>query len=79
MARKPDLFSLSPVTTMLPVTGDVARLEGSVSSLFARYEVVEKALRTVVDDSELESLGRERAMLLEVLNWLSVDPDGGGR
>ncbi len=79
MARKFDLCSLSPVTTMLPAIGNVARLEGSVSSLFARHEVVEKSMRAVSGDSELESLERERAMLREVLNWLSVEPDDSGR
>ena len=36
---------------------------------------VESALRSEVDPDELDGLGYERAMLKEVLSWLSVSPD----
>jgi tellurite resistance protein len=75
MSFKSDLSSLSPLTTMLPAMGNVARLEEAVSSLFARHEIVESALRSEVDPAELDGLGYERAMLREVLSWLSVSPD----
>ena len=72
----PDPFSLSPLLSLLPSCGSVARLEGMVSSLFARAEKVVQ-LREQGGSKELERrLACEEAMLRQVLEWLSAK--GGG-
>lgn len=74
MTLLPDSFSLSPLLSLLPSLGSVARLEELVSSLFARFESVE-AQRGNVESAELrEQLERESAMLKQILDWLEVQP-----
>ena len=84
MTLVPDSFSLSPLLSLLPSLGSVARLEELVPSLFARYESVE-ALRHAADSASTDSadagsadlreqLERESAMLKQILDWLEVQP-----
>jgi hypothetical protein len=67
----PDSFSLAPFLALLPVCGDIGKLEELTSSLYARYE-------KVANQEHAES-GRARAaeaaMLKQVLDWLEVHPD----
>lgn len=73
----PDSFSLSPLLSLLPTCGSVARVEGMVSSLFARQEKVVQ-LREQGGSKELERrLACEEAMLRQVLDWLSAKSGGG--
>jgi len=73
----PDSFSLSPLLSLLPTCGSVARVEGMVSSLFARQEKVVQ-LREQGGSKELERrLVCEEAMLRQVLDWLSAKSGGG--
>lgn len=77
-SRTPDPFSLSPLLSLLPVMGNVARLESLVSSLFVRHETVDE-LRKVVNVSEVEArLSAESDMLHHILDWLSAQRDEGG-
>lgn len=75
MSFKPDAFSLSPLVSILPSAGRVARLEESLSSLFARHETIQSAIRREENDSS--NLQVEEAMLREILAWLSVELDLG--
>jgi hypothetical protein len=78
MSLAPESFSLSPLVSILPSVGSLTRLEGLVSSIFARYESVE-ALRDASDDPELlERYGLELAMLRQILDWLAVKPEESG-
>jgi hypothetical protein len=75
MSAAPDPFSLSPLLAVLPKLGNVSRLETLVSSLFARFESID-ALRDNVDGAEARTrLAQEAAMLRQILDWLSVNPD----
>ena len=75
MSASPDPFSLSPLLAVLPRLGNVSRLETLVSSLFARFESID-ALRENVDGAEARArLAHEAAMLRQILDWLSVNPD----
>jgi hypothetical protein len=77
MTLSPESFSLSPLLSLLPNLGSVARLEGLVSSLFARYESV-GALLAGAETTELRTrLEHESAMLRQILDWLEVQPEGG--
>lgn len=77
-SRTPEPFSLSPLLSLLPVMGNVARLESLVSSLFVRHETVEE-LRTAISVPEVEArLNAESAMLRQILDWLSAQRDEGG-
>jgi hypothetical protein len=77
MALNPDPFSLSPLLSVLPSLGNVARLESLVSALFARFESVE-ALRENTDAHEVRAkLANEAAMLRQILDWLAVQPEEG--
>lgn len=74
----PDPFSLAPLLMLLPVRGDIAKLEALTSSLFARYEKVVALRRDMGEDVEREvarRLGAEEAMLRQVLDWLAVNPE----
>jgi hypothetical protein len=79
----PDPFALAPLLALLPVKGDLAKLEGFTSSLYARYESVTAARRRLKgeggDVAAMErGLALEEAMLKRVLETLSVvGPDGG--
>lgn len=77
IGRPPDSFSLSPLLALLPSCGSITRLEGMISSLFARQEKVAQ-LREQGGSKELERrLGCEEAMLRQILDWLSVKGGGG--
>ena len=78
MSLSPDSFSLAPLLSLLPSVGNVARLEGLVSSLFARYESVEAAREGVSSGEVREQLALESAMLRQILDWLAVQPSEGG-
>lgn len=75
MSFKPDAFSLSPLASVLPSIGQVARLEEALSSLFARHDTVQSTL--CGEESDNADLQIEEAMLREVLAWLSVKLDSG--
>jgi hypothetical protein len=78
MTLSPESFSLSPLLSLLPTLGSVARLEGLVSSLFARYESVEALLEGSEPADTRARLAQESAMLKQILDWLEVQPDVGG-
>jgi len=71
----PDSFSLSPLLALLPVRGELSKLEGLKASFFARYEKV-TGLSSELDSEQnadlAARLNHERAMLKEVLTWLEV-------
>ena len=75
MSLAPESFSLSPLISILPSLGSLTRLEGLVSSIFARYESIE-GLRDNAEDPELrERYGSELTMLRQILDWLAVKPE----
>jgi hypothetical protein len=74
MTLSPDSFSLAPLLSLLPSVGSVARLEGLVSSLFARYESVEAARADAESQEVRAQLSLESAMLRQILDWLAVQP-----
>lgn len=80
LCSPPDAFSLSPLLALLPVQGDVGRLEALTTSLFARYEKVtalQRELAGVSDSPEhMRQTAAEAAMLRQVLDWLAVKPGG---
>lgn len=77
IGRPPDSFSLSPLLSLLPSCGSLTRLEGMVSSLFARQEKVAQS-REQGGSKEVERrLNCEEAMLRQILDWLSVKGGGG--
>lgn len=78
MTLSPESFSLSPLLSLLPSMGSVARLETLVSSLFARYESVEGLIQGAEGAQQRQRLMKESAMLKQILDWLEVQPDGGG-
>ena len=70
-----DPFSLSPMLSLLPVGGNLSKLESFTSSLFARYEKVMSLLESEQISSGTESHQRliaEQNMLKQVLDWLNV-------
>lgn len=77
----PDQFSLSPLLSLLPMVGEVGRLDTFTSSIFARYEKVTELLRAAKDSNQdrdaLRRFTAEEAMLKAVLDWLAVKPEGG--
>ncbi len=81
VSANPDPFSLSPLVALLPVRGDVGRLEALTSSLFARYEKVSSIQREMQENVEspevLRRTSAEAAMLRQVLDWLAVTPGEG--
>jgi hypothetical protein len=79
MTLSPESFSLSPLLSLLPQLGSVARLEGLVSSLFARYESVEALLEGAEPADTRARLAQESAMLRQILDWLEVQPEAGGQ
>jgi hypothetical protein len=78
MTLSPESFSLSPLLSLLPSMGSIARLDTLVSSLFARYESVEGLIQGADDASYRQRLMKESAMLKQILDWLEVQPGGGG-
>lgn len=79
LCSSPEPFSLSPLLALLPVRGQVGKLETLTSSLFARFEKV-SALQRELDEQQSPGVGRrsaaEAAMLRHVLDWLAVKPGG---
>lgn len=78
----PDPFSISPLLLLLPVRGDIARLQEYKSSLYARFENVQ-SMKSDADVGEFapetwRGLEAEEAMLRAVLDWLAESPEGGG-
>ena len=49
-----------------------------MSSLFARYESVEALLASAEVADARARLAQESAMLRQILDWLEVQPGGGG-
>jgi hypothetical protein len=77
----PDPFSLAPLLALLPVKGQVGKLEALTSSLYARFEKVQGLQRELEGANEpIEGTRRaaaEAAMLRQVLDWLAVKPGEG--
>ena len=76
----PDSFSLSPLLALLPVKGQISKLEGLKTSFFARFEKVRGLLHELDAASSADlyaRLSHEQAMLKEVLTWLEVNLEGG--
>jgi hypothetical protein len=76
----PEAFSLLPLLALLPVKGNIAKLNDLTTSLFARYEKVhslqKEAEGAPSNDRELlRRLSAEGAMLRQVLDWLEVKPE----
>lgn len=74
----PDAFSISPLLALLPVEGEVSKLEELTSSLYARYEkvsVMKRDLGQGVTEHH-KRIWAEEAMLKQVMDWLSVRVDG---
>lgn len=76
---RPDAFSISPFFSLLPVLGNVGKLEALSSSLFARYERVHER-RDDMEESDdnrelLRRISAEEGMLRQVLDWLAIKPD----
>ena len=73
----PDPFSVSPLVTLLPVKGKIAKLDALTSSLYARYEKV----KLLQQDAPVSGQGgqkryvAEASMLKQVLDWLSHQPE----
>jgi hypothetical protein len=73
----PDLFSSVPLVSLLPVLGELKKLEGLSSFIFARYEKVASMLKEFESaSSEAKSMESELAMLKQVLDWLGIEPMG---
>lgn len=79
LSAPPDPFSLSPLLALLPVRGDVGKLDALTTSLFARYEKVSVLQRELQENAEspevLRRTASEAAMLRQVLDWLAVKPN----
>lgn len=80
LCSNPEPFSLSPLLALLPVKGQVGKLEALTSSLFARFEKVVALQKEMESNPESPELSRrpasEAAMLRQVLDWLAVKPGG---
>lgn len=78
LLAQPDAFSIAPLLTLLPVAGEVSKLEPYASAFFARYDQV-KSLRHFAEtsgDSVMEQrYAVEEAMLRQVLDWLAIKPE----
>jgi hypothetical protein len=77
----PEAFSRAPMVAILPVRGHVGRLDALTPSLYARYERVVNAQRSLAQQEDTgfsRRLAAEESMLRTVLEWLSVEPDRGG-
>ncbi|RMG44393.1 MAG: hypothetical protein D6719_01885 [Candidatus Dadabacteria bacterium] len=77
----PDAFSLFPHVVLLPVCGDVGKLAGYTSALYARYEkvaAIRKEVGEEVDRRQFHKLEAEHAMLKQVLDWLKIKPENEG-
>ena len=77
----PDEFSSSPLLALLPAIGNVTKLPTFAAALYARSEKVANALsqEEEIDEQIRRRLGVERAMLTQVLDWVSaLEKEGGG-
>jgi hypothetical protein len=73
----PESASLSPLLSLVPSRGRVARLDGLTPSLYARYEGVAAMYKEIVASGGREEgkrFANEEAMLRTVLEWLAVRP-----
>lgn len=73
----PEAFSLSPLLALLPVRGDIGKLESLTASFYARYEKVSGLLKeaeNVLGGEIKKRLLAEQAMLKQILDWLVVRP-----
>lgn len=66
-------FSHAPLVELLPHVGKLAKLKPLTSSLFARFERLE---REDGDPRSSKEVHAEEAMLQQVLHWLQVTPGG---
>ena len=76
----PEAFGVSPLLALLPVKGDISRLQTLTASLYARFEAVSAARRDMDESTDRETRRRvsaEEAMLKRVLDWLAVKPQEG--
>jgi hypothetical protein len=72
----PDDFTMAPLLSLLPTIGDVTKLEGVTSSLYARYEKISQILREAERAGQSpQKFVRELDLLKEVLAWLAVTPE----
>ena len=75
----PDLFSRSPMLSLLPVLSKVEEIEGLSPFFFARFEKIQslrKELAARGDAADaLKNLTIELNMLRQVLDWLGVKPE----
>lgn len=75
----PDTFSLSPLLSLLPVKGKIGSLPALTNSLYARYEKVQALLHEFEGDEDsvfIKRLNAEAQMLKQVLDWLTLSPEG---
>jgi len=78
----PEPFSLSPLLSLLPVMGKMGELEKLTASLYARYEkaaALKESLNTGSGQEGHQRIFAEEAMLKQILEWLSVNTDLGGK
>lgn len=73
---QPDTFSISPLLALLPVMGNLQKLDQLSASLYARYEKV-AALKKNVDSNDLayKNFIAEQEMLKQVLDYLNIKPE----
>lgn len=74
----PEDFTMSPLLALLPVIGQVGKLEDLTASLYARHEKVvalKKSLALDGDSDPLRRLNSEASMLAHVLEYLDVTID----
>lgn len=72
-----DPFTISPMLSLLPVQGRIGRLEALTSSLYARFEKVKSLQKDSSADGQQRRFVAESLMLKQVLDWLSLQPEGG--
>lgn len=73
----PEAFSLAPLLTLLPVCGDISKLDPYASAFFARYDQVQGLRETASSSGDNDTEKRyasEEAMLRQVLDWLAIKP-----
>ena len=76
----PEAFSLLPLLALLPVRGEIGRLEALTASFYARYERVSGLLKeaeSLLGGEIKRRLVAEQAMLKQILDWLVVKPQTG--
>jgi hypothetical protein len=74
----PEEFVSAPLLCMVPIVGDVTRLEGFTTSLYARYEKISLIVSEMERAPQVSAVGRfnaEREMLREILDWLAITPE----